>query len=530
MNVINVVIVDDKADNVEMLAEALEREDISIFATTSSNDALSLCRNNKIDIAFIDINMPDLSGLQLLKLLQDSPATSQIMVVLITGYSSKSEDVVHGLLSGAVDYLIKPLDLHVITAKINSLIKLVVYQREINKKNEELKHYQEELIKTVEVSNKSKLVKENFLAKMSHEIRTPLNAIMGLTYVLKNMSLNDEQKGLVNLLEYSSNSLLGIVNDILEISKIDAGHVKINRIEIEITRLIDNICESTRPMALSKGLQLICEIDENVPKLIIADGLRLNQILINLINNAIKFTEKGIVKLGVKLTEKMDNKCFLTFAISDTGVGIPKEKLGTIFSRFEQIENNVKENFGGTGLGLAIVKKLAELKGGNIAVESKLGQGSTFTFSNWYVNTNNKLNSELNQIFQLNPLENIRILVVDDNAVNRIVTQKILSGWKISVDTADDGFMALDKLREYSYDLILMDIHMPKMNGLETTAIIRNEFPDNKKNVPIISYSSSVVESELQQAKEAGVNEFVLKPFLPEVLHKKISNLITSVP
>jgi signal transduction histidine kinase len=525
---IHLLIVDDNINNVEVLEASLEQEGLKIFTTTSPKDVMQICIDNDIAIALIDIKMPEIDGFELLDLIKNNPVTEHIMVILITGYSVRPEHVVKGLSKGAVDYLFKPLDLYITIAKVNSLITLVNHQREIHKKNSELETYQKELIKAIEKTEKSKIIKENFLANMSHEIRTPLNAIIGITYLLQETALSADQSEMIGLMSFSSHSLLGIVNDILESAQLDAGKIEIVRAKTNVINLINTICELTKPMANEKGLTLICEIDQDVPPMIMADALRLNQILTNLVNNAIKFTKEGTVNISLNLLEKREDQVQLEFVVKDSGIGIPKSSIDKIFTRFEQIEDKTWQKFGGNGLGLSIVKRLVKLKGGTLKVESDLGIGTTFTFANWFttVKESQKTDDFHNHVSSLPKFKNILVLLAEDNAASQFVIKKMLKEWDIDVDIATNGLEAFEKLKANDYNLILMDTHMPVMNGIESTKRIRKEMGDSKKNIPIISFSASVVKSEKEQAREAGVDDFIDKPFEPETLHFKISHLL----
>lgn len=526
--IINILIVDDSYDNLMVLESSLEKDGLKIFTTSSPKEVIDICIENDISIALIDINMPELNGFELLDLIKDNPLTSKIMVILITGYSMNSADVVKGLNNGAVDYLFKPLDLYITTAKVNSLVAIVNYQREIHEKNIELENYQGELFKAIELAEKNKAVKENFLANMSHEIRTPLNAIIGITHLLEESEVDKEQQEMLKLMDYSSKSLLGIVNDILESSQMDAGKISIHPAKTNITDLFRSICELTKPLAVEKGLELHYHADEKIPATIMGDALRLNQILINLINNAIKFTDSGSIEITLDMIEKSKGGVLLQFKVKDTGVGLSAESIDKIFDRFEQIEDKTWQKFGGTGLGLSIVKRLIELMNGHIKVESEVGSGTTFTFSNWFpMAEGTAAASHLHEQFsQLSKFNNICILMAEDNPINQFVAIKILKNWNIAVDVAENGLEAVEKLKAKDYHLILMDTHMPVMNGIEATKIIRTELSGSKKDTPIISFSASVIDYEKQEALDAGVNDFIEKPFDPKALHDKIYKLI----
>ena len=520
---INLLIIDN-GENVKTLISALVDENFNIFTTKSIEKAYQICVNNDISIAIIAMDIPDMNGYELLDKIKSTPETEHILVIFTINYPNSSEAVVKGLSRGAIDYLHKPFELNITIAKIRSLITLVNFRKEIIKKNKELEHSKDELFKTIDKTKKSKVIKENFLANMSHEIRTPLNAIMGLISLLKETRVDSHQKELINLMDFSSNALLGIVNDVLESARIDAGKVEIVNTKISVIKLLKSVCDLIRPIASEKGLNLICEISDETPDFILADPLRINQILLNVINNAIKFTQRGEVVISLQPLELNEKQVLLEFAIRDTGIGISKEFIEKIFNRFEQVEDRTWQGFGGTGLGLSIVKRLIELKGGNLHIESEVGKGTVLTFTNWYALADREeIFSPEN--FDHSSFDEILILLVDDNPVNQFIVVNMLKEWNINVEIANNGLEAFEKLQSRNYQLILMDTHMPVMNGNDATRKIRNEMIAPKKYIPIISFSASVIENEKNEAKRAGVDDFIEKPFEISTLVKKIRKL-----
>ena len=531
-NSVNILLVDDNVSNLTILKEVLDRPDANIITCNIPTDVIDLCVKEDISIALIDVKMPGLSGFELLSLIKQNPLTENVVVILMTGYSMSSEEVFLGLSSGAVDYLFKPLDMHITNAKITSLLTLVNYQREVEKKNKELEFYQKDLFQAVEEAKKGKEIKENFLANMSHEIRTPLNAIVGITNLLKTSELDDQQKEMIRLMDFSSHALLGIVNDVLESFQIDAGKINLDLTDIDVTALFMSVTDTMRPLAVEKGLLLHHEIIGEVPAWVKADALRLNQILMNLINNAIKFTVAGQVEVTLKVGEVNDGRTALEFTVKDSGLGIPESAIKEIFERFEQVQDKSWQKFGGTGLGLSIVKRLAELMGGSIKVNSVLGEGTSFIFTALFEHANELFIKPALQdsppAEELSDLKHVRVLLVEDNVINQFVAIRILQQWNVKVDCALNGLEAFHKVAAQEYDLVLMDTHMPVMNGIESTRKIRTELPEGKNNIPIISFSASVIEHEQQEARNAGVNDFLEKPFHPQILHQKIVNMTTS--
>lgn len=524
MDQLKLLIVDDRQENIVALEALLDRNDIQVITTTSPNEALKICWQQDIAIAMIDVQMPEMDGFELVEILKGNPRTKEILVLFVTAISMEVKYAVRGLSVGAVDYLFKPLDPYITSAKVDSFIQLVRSQREIKQKNEELRKYQQELIAAKEQAEEGKKVKETFLANMSHEIRTPINGIQGIVHLLENTNLDAEQSKMVNLLKLSSESLLGIINDVLDISKIESGKFKIVRTEGSIRNLVSSVTGLLQFKAEERGIDLFLDIDPAVPAVVLVDGLRLNQILLNLVSNAIKFTEKGSVRLTAKIVNAKGNLVQIQFVVKDTGVGIEKEKFEKIFETFEQAASDTSHQYGGTGLGLAIVKKLAELKGGEISLESEVNKGTTFTFTNWFQVVGTSVEKPIKSIDELPPLQGMRILVAEDNTINQFMIKKVLQRWSVDVDIVENGELALEKLKNGRYDLVLMDTNMPVMGGFEAIKRIRKELPANVKNIPVITLSAAVLDEDQKKAMEAGANDVVAKPFDLNVLHHKISS------
>nr|WP_121273984.1 response regulator [Pedobacter schmidteae] len=527
MEKINILIVDDRPENIIALEALLQRDDINIVSTTNPNEALRLSWEMDIAIAMVDVQMPEMDGFELVEILKSNPRTKEILIIFVTAISKETKYAVKGLNTGAVDYLYKPLDPFVTSAKVDSFIQFVRNQREIQKKNKELEAYQKELIKAKDLAEQGKRIKENFLANMSHEIRTPINGIIGIAQLLKKTDLTDEQHEMVNLLEISSNSLLGVINDVLDLSKIESGKFRINRAPTDIAKICGSVVDLLRIPAIEKKLDLILELDPETPKMLLADSLRLNQILMNLIGNAIKFTHKGSVTLKVEVEDKKGNNVLLKFSVIDTGIGIAKDNIDKIFETFEQADEQTTIKFGGTGLGLSIVKNLSKLKGGTLEVHSEEFNGSTFRFTNWYEILKEMEIPQKPAEEKLIPLPHLKLLVAEDNPINKFLIMKILQNWQINIDVVENGKEALEKLRENNYNLILMDTFMPVMNGLEAIKLIREGYASGKENIPIITFSAAVLDTDKETAMAAGANDVISKPFEPAVLYKKIIEYTT---
>jgi PAS domain S-box-containing protein len=388
------------------------------------------------------------------------------------------------------------------------------------------REYENELTNARALAEAAKMSQQRFLANMSHEIRTPMNGVIGMTNLLDSTSLNPEQADYVNVIRQSSNILMLLINDILDVSKMQAGMLKLEKIPFEVRESIKQIFLSYKPLADEMGISLHCEVDDSTPEFLLGDPLRLNQIISNLVNNAIKFTSVGSVKIKVTAAAKEAGMCELKVEVSDTGIGIREDKLGDVFKSFTQSSTSTTRKYGGTGLGLAIVKELVEMQNGTVSLTSELNSGSTFTvfipFAVTEMNKSQQQKSKSTQKFA--SLKNKKMLVVEDNLINQKVARQILlkAGFE-AVDIADNGYKALELLQQNVYDAVLMDVQMPEMDGMETTRRIRN---DLNLTVPVIALTASALPEDREICLNAGMNEYVTKPFLPEDLLQKLSSLL----
>ncbi len=385
------------------------------------------------------------------------------------------------------------------------------------------KKIEQELIHAKLVAESSEKAKMLFLTNMSHEIRTPMNAIVGITDILLGDNIETKFKDNLNIIKHSADNLLVIINDILDFSKIEAGKVELEHIEFDVAELLDNLVKTFLLKTSQKRIFFEINIDENLPHQLIGDPYRLNQILVNLINNAIKFTEKGGITFGVDILNIEDNSILLAFKISDTGIGIAPSKIETIFESFTQESNVITRKYGGTGLGLTISKRLVGLQHGKIKVESELGVGSKFIIDLPF-GISRKLYKFKKEVSSLKDLTDLKILVVEDNNMNQIVAKQILHKWNAYVDTVNNGVEAIEILSHKSFDVILMDLQMPLMDGYEATRIIRDE---NSKvlnhQVPIIALTADAFPEIKRKALECGMNDFISKPFKQDDLFVKLT-------
>ncbi len=530
-----ILVVDDEPD-LELLIRQrfrhkIRNNEISFDFASNGVEALEkLGDKNEFDLVLTDINMPVMDGLTLLIKIKEQKKMSKAVVVSAYG---DLENIRTAMNRGAFDFITKPIDFVDLETTIyktieeQRLIRQGMHAREqlgitiIEKERAELDKDRAE---------QSEKFKQQFLANMSHEIRTPMNSIVGMTNLLINSELQEQQRKYLNIIKKSSENLLVIINDILDLSKIEAGKMEFEKIDFLISEAIETVFHTVQFKAEEKRLALKYHIDENLPKAVQGDPVRLNQILINLSGNAIKFTEKGEVTISVKQLSQSENRVLVEFSVTDTGIGIPEDKLNSIFESFSQASSDTTRKFGGTGLGLTISKQLIELQGGVIYVRSQPGQGTTFSFKMPYeIGSEEAIGKKMMNIHDVLPeeLKGIKILLVEDNQFNQMVAvdtlEELVKG--ISIDIAENGNEALDRMKEKDYDVILMDIQMPEMDGFEATLQIRKIFPEPKNKTSIIAMTANVTKDEVDKCFEAGMDDYIAKPFVPQDLLNKLAKM-----
>lgn len=400
--------------------------------------------------------------------------------------------------------------------------------RELLDKKEELEQKVEQLEKTKAQAEKNSRAKTEFLSTISHEIRTPMNAIVGMTNLLSRENPREDQLEQLKILDFSAQSLLSLIDDVLNLSKIESGKIELEQSPFELYEWLKSVVDSFKHTADSRGISIRLDIDEEVPRYIVGDATRLTQILNNLISNAVKFTEEGGVVVGVHVLNKHDKRVRLQFNVADTGIGISEEKKEDVFESFAQEETHTTRRFGGTGLGLTISKKLVEMQNGNIYLDSKKGRGSIFTVVlDFEVADSADRPSNSSKQDQL---RDAHILVVEDNKINQKVIERFLQKWEVSISLAEDGEEALRIVQENSVDLIFMDLQMPEMDGYETTRNIRKMENTNKSDLPIIALTAAALSEVKEKVYAAGMNDFITKPFDPESLRNKIKQHLPDGP
>jgi signal transduction histidine kinase/CheY-like chemotaxis protein len=385
---------------------------------------------------------------------------------------------------------------------------------------EELKKSYNQLEELAIKANAASQAKSSFLATMSHEIRTPMNGIIGMVGILKQSELSLEQKDSLNIIDFSANNLLAIVNDILDFSKIESGQIELESIPFDLHKSIEDIIKLMSFKTTDKNIALKREIDDDVPVYAIGDPVRINQIILNLTNNAIKFTEKGSVKIKLENIGNSENHIFIKISIIDTGIGISNDAKENLFKEFFQANNSISRKYGGTGLGLAISKKLTELLGGKIGVESTLGKGSTFWFTLKVLTCSKEkfLQSKHQPIIKKMD-HKLEVLVAEDNLINQKIVMANLKKMGHKVDVASNGQIAIEMFKQKVYDIILMDVQMPEVNGIEATQTIRQiEENEGRNPIYIVAMTANVLKEDIEHYLEIGMNTCLSKPFKVEEL------------
>ncbi len=395
-------------------------------------------------------------------------------------------------------------------------------------------HRTSQLSEALKKADAANVAKSSFLANMSHEIRTPMNAITGLTQLLKRDNPTPKQLGQLSKIDTSAEHLLSIINDILDLSKIEAGKMTLELMDFHLEEIFDQILVLFKVQLKAKNLRVVIDTT-GVSGWLIGDPSRLRQALLNYVGNAIKFTEQGTITLRARTLEERTDGVTLRFEVQDTGIGIDSNKLEELFSPFEQSDVTTTRKFGGSGLGLTITRRLAELMGGETGAESESGHGSTFWFSARFALGHKTVNSEKPDIHEdaearlRRNCEGATILLAEDNAINSEVASGLLRGTGLMVDTVENGVDALEMVRSKEYDLILMDIQMPQMDGLEATRLIRTMKGRQtaKSELPILAMTANVFEEDRRACVDAGMNDFVAKPFRLKELFSTIDKWLT---
>ncbi len=527
-----ILVVDDEPD-LELLIRQRFRQKIKNneyvfdFALNGKQALDKIANSEDFDMIMTDINMPEMDGLTLLSQLRE--LKKHVKAVVVSAYSDL-QNIRTAMNRGAFDFLTKPIDFSDLETTINKTINEYAMIKQGLKAKADLIDAQTEK----ERAQQSEKFKQQFLSNMSHEIRTPLNAVIGMTNLLLDQEPKEGQLRYLRSMKLASHNLLGIINDILDLAKIEAGKIDLEQIDFSLNETLEGVINTLQVKADEKKIKLNYTIHADVPEFIKGDPVRLTQILINLLSNAIKFTEVGGVSLTVDLHPAQNantDLLNLSFKVIDTGIGIAPENIDKIFESFTQASGDTTRKYGGTGLGLTITRQLIDLHLGTVNIQSELGKGTTFEVIIPY-QKGEFVESALSKIISddnIQPDKPLHLLLVEDQPFNQMVAVDTLQSLfnQITVDVANNGREAVEMVMGTSrvFDLILMDIQMPEMDGYEATMQIRS-LNDEKGKTRIMAMTANVIKEEIDKCFASGMNDFIAKPFEPAQLKQKILQLV----
>lgn len=521
-----ILVVEDEPINIKVLG-AILKDDYSLRIATNGEKALELARVEPVpNLVLLDIMMPGIDGHEVCKRLKSNPATKNIPVIFISAKSDEADEAL-GFEIGAVDYIAKPFSSSLVLARVATHLQINRNAVKLRSEIQERKRTQHELIAAKEQAEEATKAKSEFLANMSHEIRTPMNAIKGFTHLALKTQLTVKQQDYLVKTQNASNSLLGIINDILDFSKIEAGKLEIEDVDFDLEEVLGNLSNLVIQKTSEKKIELLFSVGFDVPMALVGDPLRLGQVLINLTNNAIKFTDKGEILITISVLEKSAESAQIQFAIRDSGIGLTEQQQGNLFQAFSQADTSTTRKYGGTGLGLTISKQLVEMMGGEIKVESMPGVGSTFTF-NAEFGTRDVTRPEFTKVFA--QLKEMKTLVVDDNETSRDILNEMMENLSVDVTAVASGDRAIsefmnsgDKSDGNPYRIVLMDWRMPGMDGLEATQRIKELKQSSDKPI-VIMISAADRDEVMGKAGSDEVDAFIQKPVTRSLLLDTIMN------
>lgn len=515
-----VLIVDDLLENLISLEAILEEFEIDLVRAFSGEQALKYSLKDDFALAILDVQMPGMNGYETLEMMRQRKKTRYLPVIFVSAIHQSDLNIIKGIETGAVDFIPKPIIPDILKGKVQVFLDLYLQREKLRYLLEEMEETNLNLKIAKSNAEVASRTKSMFLANMTHEIRTPLNGVIGLSKLLQKTPLNSDQQELLDIITTSGENLLQIVNDILDFSKIESGQIQLENINFDLHHLLNNIYQLLKLKADENGINFDYHISNDIPELLTGDPLRISQIIINLANNAIKFTQHGSVDISVALIEKNGDSMRLIFRIKDSGIGISNEGKMLLFKEFSQSENSISRKYGGTGLGLAISKNLVNLMGGEIGVDSEVAKGSEFWFRIPLKEA--KVTGQKPKDFIEQIPDSLAILLAEDNLINQKVAKLTLKQFGFGCDIACNGSEAFELFKISNYDLVLMDMQMPVVDGLQATEMIRTYEKEQMKEVPayIVALTANAMSEDKQRCLASGMNNFLSKPFSENELRK----------
>jgi signal transduction histidine kinase len=587
---VTIMVVDDQPANLKLLEDMLQVRGYKVRSFPRGRLALAAAALNPPDLFLLDINMPEMDGYEVCELLKANPDLSSAPVIFLSALSG-TEDKLKAFQAGGADYVTKPFQLDEVQARVQTHLKLHQLEQSLRSQNDlleetvnhrttelkgaltqlesahsqtlralnaeteatrKLQEINTRLLEANQRANemaaeaaKASAAKSEFLANMSHEIRTPLNGIIGMTNLALDTKLTVEQNEYLETVKFSADALLTVINDILDFSKIEADKIDLEEVAFSLADCVEGALKTIAHRANEKGLELLCDIAAEVPQTVTGDPGRLRQVLLNLVGNALKFTAEGEVGIRVVADAIEENSSILHFIVFDSGVGIAPEKLEMIFDSFTQADVSTTRQFGGTGLGLTISRRLVQLMGGQMWVESELGAGSRFHFTLRLITEVNNAavtRSPTSPVMQVLPLplttplsmpdksdrlRGLHILLAEDNRVNQMVAQRSLEKRGHQVVIAGTGEEALEALAQRSFDLVLMDVHMPGIDGIEATKAIREKEKSTGLHQPVVAMTALAMTGDRERCLAAGMDGYLSKPIDLQKLDEVLALYVT---